>query len=302
MFRPSSIFLICNTTYIVSFSKSNGIYPIEITRLEDQQFNRQNDCLAVEEPLEITLGLGPKERRQYHNLAVTMRTPVHDFDLVVGFLITEGIILSYKDIAQIRYVTQNLGEEAQYNSILVELRTGINLDLAQLQRHFYTTSSCGVCGKSSLEMVHQNIPYTSKHEKLVFPLEKLWGLDKQLEKAQSVFAQTGGIHAVGLFDQNGTLVASREDVGRHNAMDKLIGAMAKADLLPLHHHLVLLSGRISFELVQKALMGGITAIAAVGAPSSLAYELAREFDIILIGFLRNGQMNIYHGEDRLIRA
>lgn len=269
------------------------------------------DSVAVEEPLEIQLGYGPVESRQTKSISVTMRTPGNDFELAAGFLMTEGVVHDANDIEQIRYALPHVKTSGQntelaiadpvssrQNTVRVELATDVPVSIANLQRNFYTTSSCGICGKASLLALHTVCPPRVENS---FRIEAnvLYRLPGYLRDAQGVFDRTGGLHGVGLFDSSGHLFAVREDVGRHNAVDKLIGSEFLADRTPLRSSLLLLSGRASFELLQKALMGGVSMVASVGAPSSLAVQVAREFDIILIGFLREDHFNIYHGNEHI---
>jgi FdhD protein len=227
-------------------------------------------------------------------VSVTMRTPGHDFELAAGFLCTEGVIRSRKAIERIGYCTS--GRQPQhYNIVTVRLRHDVPFDPLRLSRYVYTTSSCGICGKASLEHVRATSPpaLTGKPQLSDgYFLE----LPEVMRRQQATFARTGGLHAAALFDPAGNLVALREDVGRHNAMDKLVGTLLLSDRLPAAESVVLVSGRASFELVQKALMAGIPILASVSAPSSLAIDLAREFGMTLVGFLRDGRFNIYAGE------
>ena len=259
------------------------------------------DSLAAEEPLEIVIAFGELHNRIRQSISVTMRTPTdHDFELALGFLFTEGVIGSFEDVISVRYAASQLSETAQTNVVKVDLHTTVNFDSEKLQRHFYTSSSCGVCGKTSMDMVqttscfliNKNIPHVKS--------TILFNLPEKLRAVQSVFEETGGIHAAALFNTEGELVALREDVGRHNALDKLLGWAMQKNLLPLSQHILLVSGRSSFELVQKALMAGIPIVAAVGAPSSLAAQLADENNITLIGFLKNNRFNIYSCFERII--
>jgi FdhD protein len=254
--------------------------------------NPTEDLLAVEEPLEIRIVYGPENDRKQKNISVTMCTPGHDEELAVGFLFTEGIITHKDDI-------MNCGATGN-NIVIAALRPGISFDPKKIERHFYTSSSCGVCGKSSIDAV-KNV-FGSQHEKDTIQIHSatLTGLPETLRKQQEVFEHTGGLHASALFELNGNLLLTREDVGRHNALDKLIGAALMNGDLPLNNHILLLSGRASFELIQKAAMAGIKITCAVGAPSSLAVELAKETDMTLVGFLRDGRFNIYCGEKRII--
>jgi FdhD protein len=269
------------------------------------------DHLAIEEPLEIRLTFGPSNSRQTKSISVTMRTPGNDFDLAAGFLMTEGAIHDANDIEQIVYARRPFSEDEQspqsmealklgskQNIVCVELRTEVAVSLGSLQRNFYTTSSCGICGKASLLALRTVCPPRTANNFRV-DAQILYRLPGLLRKFQGVFDRTGGLHGAGLFDSAGNLLAVREDVGRHNAVDKLIGCEFLADRTPLRDRLLVLSGRASFELLQKALMGGIPMVAAVGAPSSLAVQVAKEFDITLVGFLKEGNFNIYHGGGRI---
>ena len=270
-----------------------------IIKYRHNYFEPKTDYLASEEPLEIQLAYGPISQRLQMNLAVTMRTPGADFDLVYGFLFTEGLIQSQKDVLQMRYPGVQLSPEAQENSILIELHPAAQFDAARLQRHFYTSSSCGVCGKASLEMVqNQSAFLLPAHQPIISP-QILLRLPEALLQQQSLFNHTGGIHAAGLFSSSGDLLYLREDVGRHNAVDKVIGAALQKQTLPLSDTILLVSGRAGFELVQKTVMAGIPIMAAVGAPSSLAVELAEAHNLTLVGFLRNGGFNIYAGGERI---
>jgi FdhD protein len=263
------------------------------------------DSLAVEEPLEIQLGYGPADSRQTKSISVTMRTPGSDFELAAGFLMTEGVVHDANDIEQIAYASGHNTEigtvgsvNARENVVRVELAAGVPVSIANLQRNFYTTSSCGICGKASL-LALQTVCPPRVANNFAIDAKVLYRLPGYLREAQGVFDRTGGLHGVGLFDSSGHLLAVREDVGRHNAVDKLIGSEFLADRTPLRDGLLLLSGRASFELLQKALMGGVSMVASVGAPSSLAVQVAREFDIALIGFLREAHFNIYYGSQHI---
>jgi FdhD protein len=240
---------------------------------------QRTDVLAVEEPLEI--------RVAGHSIAVTMRTPGHDFELAAGFLFTEGVIASRADIREI------CGINANSNIVSLDLNPGSRFDPGKLSRHVFTTSSCGVCGKTTLEQVRASLPAPIQKSATALTPEVLCSLPEKLRTAQTNFLITGGLHATALFDSKGELVLLREDVGRHNAMDKLIGALLFEDKLPAKESIVLVSGRASFELVQKAAMAGIPTLAAIGAPSSLAVEVARASGIGLIGFMRGHSFNIY---------
>ena len=253
------------------------------------------DVLAVEEPLEIRLEYGPHDNRVQKVISVTMRTPGADEELAVGFLFTEGVIQSAVDIERIYNCKPN-----NDNVICVVLTPIAKPVVGKLDRNFYTTSSCGVCGKASIEAVRTacNVPDT--FDNFRFPVSLLVALPNALRKSQDVFQQTGGLHACALFDAAGQMVVLREDVGRHNALDKLIGSALNQNSVPLANHILLLSGRASFELVQKAIMAGVKVVAAVGAPSSLAAEMAEEWGMTLIGFLRGDRFNIYSGAERIV--
>lgn len=254
----------------------------------------------MEEPLEIRLSWGrPDGRRAQKSISITMRTPDNDEELAAGFLLTEGIIAGRADIEAVGPCGPPAAN-GLINVVRVDLAPGVVVDLARLERHFYTSSSCGVCGKASLEAVAVQGRYDLHDNTLRMSAEDLGALPDRLRASQSVFERTGGLHASGLFDDAGQVQASREDVGRHNALDKLIGQALLAGELPLGNYGVVLSGRASFELMQKAMMAGIAMVAAVGAPSSLAVEFAEEFGMTLAGFLTAGRFNIYSRPDRIV--
>jgi FdhD protein len=278
---------------------SSSIIHLSITKVNDAAITETSDALAIEEPLEIRLEFGPKNNRQTQNISVTMRTPGNDKELALGFLFTEGIITQQKDVAQIGHSFIACAENKE-NTIQVSLNEDVIPNLRNTERNFYTTSSCGVCGKGSINAIRTVSVYQDQQDDNFINAVILHELPTLLSKHQEVFADTGGLHASALFMPNGELLLVREDVGRHNALDKLIGAAINNNWLPLTKNILLLSGRASFELVQKAAMAGITVIAAVGAPSSLAVELANEFNITLIGFLRNERFNIYTAAHRIL--
>jgi FdhD protein len=254
-----------------------------------------NDILATEEPMEIRLEYLSAGRHLVKSISVTMRTPGNDLELATGFLYTEGIIKSGADMVEVKHISENNG-----NVVLAKLHDAVVPDIAGLERNFYTTSSCGVCGKASIEAVFASCNMLDTKDDLRFSAETIYRLPDILRSHQDVFERTGGLHGCALFDQSGTLKLTREDVGRHNALDKLIGACIASDMLPLNTYLLLLSGRASFELVQKAAMAGIKIVAAVGAPSSLAVQMAEEWGMTLIGFLRGERFNIYSGAERIL--
>lgn len=261
--------------------------------VEKGQMRSRTDQLATEEPLEIRL-TSPQR-----TVAVTMRTPGADFELAAGFLYSEGVVTNRDDIQRISYcVDPNIDGEQRYNIVNVALKDDLNPDLQPLERHFFTTSACGVCGKASLEALRlRGCPAIPPG--LVVPVEVIYRLPEQLREAQRVFSKTGGLHAAALFDAQGQLLAVREDVGRHNALDKLIGLAYLSERLPLSDRIVMVSGRSSFEILQKCLTAGVSIVCAVSAPSSLAVSLAQEFGITLIGFLRGERFNIYAGRERI---
>jgi len=265
--------------------------------VEDAGHVVRRDDLATEEPLEIRVAVGNGTGRP---VAVTMRTPGADFDLAAGFLYGEGVVARPADIARLSYCTDPaVGREQRYNVVTATLAPGLGEpDLGGLDRHFFVSSACGVCGKASLDGVRQRgvrpVPAGPR-----VPVETLYGLPAALVGQQSVFSRTGGLHAAGLFTAGGQTVAVREDVGRHNAVDKLVGWALRAGRLPLHDLVLVVSGRASFEIVQKAAVAGVPVLCAVSAPSSLAVALAKEFGLTLVGFLRGRRCNIYAGSDRV---
>jgi FdhD protein len=269
------------------------VAPIAITRVENGSPVPADDLLVTEEPLEIRLGYGPEHDRKETRLSVTMRTPGNDDELALGFLFTEGVISAPAHVVRIA-PCENVKEDERGNVVRAELHPEVEMDPAKWQRNFYTTSSCGVCGKSSIDAVRTQctVPM-GRAIKLHHAL--ITSLPERMRNAQTVFKHTGGIHAAALFNATGDLVVLREDVGRHNAVDKVIGAMLN-ERRSMNDHVLLVSGRAGFELVQKCIMAGIPVMAAVGAPSSLAVQLARDSGLLLIGFLRDQRFNIYAGD------
>ena len=270
-----------------------AIIHLPILKITDGENSKTTDALAIEEPLEIRLEYGQANERKIQNVSVTMRTPGNDAELALGFLFTEGIVKLQSEADTIDHCFIACAENKE-NVIQVSLKENIVPNLHNTERNFYTTSSCGVCGKASIGAIRTVSTFNNKEilENQI-NADVLYQLPSILQKHQEVFADTGGLHASALFNSIGELLLVREDVGRHNALDKLIGAALNKNMLPLNQHILLLSGRASFELVQKAIMAGINIIAAVGAPSSLAVQLAEEFNITLIGFLRGQRFNIY---------
>jgi FdhD protein len=259
----------------------NSIRHIPVIKVSDVESRNTSDMIAIEEPLEIRLRYTAGGEQITKNVSVTMRTPGNDVELATGFLFTEGIIHNSSDITASGHIYTGRNED-KHNTVEVELKPGIIPNLQNAERNFYTTSSCGICGKGSIDAIHTVSPYRQQKNHHSIEAEILYGLPEVLRYHQTAFASTGGIHASALFSRKGELIMIREDVGRHNALDKLIGAAFKENMLPLTDSILLLSGRASFELVQKAVMAGICTIAAVGAPSSLAVELAESSKITRI--------------------
>jgi FdhD protein len=268
---------------------------VRVRKVEDGRVRVRPDVLATEEPMEIRLISGGTKQ----TVAVTMRTPGSDFELAAGFLYGEGIVSSQGDITKISYcVDADVDAEQQYNIVNVELRDGREPDLRPLERHFFTTSACGVCGKASLEQLElRGCPVIPPGPEVA--TETIYSLPEKLRAAQGLFEATGGLHAAALFDAGGELVALREDVGRHNATDKLIGWALLDGRIPLGDHIVMVSGRSSYEIMQKCLTAGVPIVCAVSAPSSLAVDVAREFGMTLVGFLRGSKFNAYAGSERI---
>jgi FdhD protein len=262
---------------------NNSISKINISKYSDGLFEKKEDCLAIEEPLEINLIYKNQERK----ISITMRTPGYDSELALGFLFTENILTSYTQVENI--------EQKNDNQIYITINENVELHLEKLNRNFYTTSSCGVCGKSSLEAIKTILPNQSSINKTQVNIspKTILSLKEKINSHQSLFSLTGGIHASALFDLEGNLISIYEDVGRHNALDKLIGHRFINGDTNLENYILLLSGRASFELIQKAAMSNIKTVCAIGAPSSLAVDMANEFKMVLIGFLKDRSFNIY---------
>jgi FdhD protein len=256
----------------------------------------QEDLLAAEEPLEIRVG--------GRSLAITMRTPGNDYDLAAGFLVSEGVISRSEHFGTVRYCAGATVEGLNtYNVLDVTLGPGVEPPDPSLERSFYTTSSCGLCGKASIDAVRTQSAYDVRTDPLRVDAELLTTFPERLRAEQDIFDKTGGLHAAALFDGvTGEMLVLREDVGRHNAVDKVIGWAVKEDRLPLTGTVLMVSGRASFELTQKAMMAGIPVLAAVSAPSSLAAELATELGMTLVGFLRGSSMVVYSGGERVVEA
>jgi FdhD protein len=263
-----------------------------VTIFEDRGIRSQLDDLTVEEPLEIRL----TEPQQ--TIAVTMRTPGADFELVAGFLYGEGVIVAPQELVSMRYCVDPADGRQQENIITVSVALESDRSLPSLERHFFTNSACGVCGKASLGTLRGRSNVKLDYSRQISP-EIFYSLGDKLHQTQKLFRQTGGLHGAALFDMDGNLLRSREDVGRHNALDKLIGASFLAGDLPLHDRIVMVSGRSSFEILQKCIVSGVAIVCSVSAPSSLAVTLAQEFGVTSIGFLRGRRFNVYSGAERV---
>jgi FdhD protein len=286
--------------------KQNDEFPdpaqrsVRVARVDAGHGRREDtDSVAVEEPLEIRLGVVEGGRLRHQAVSITMRTPGDDFELASGFLFTEGILTSASQVADIKHCGRGAGLT---NTIRVDLVEGVQVDVKRLERNFYTTSSCGVCGKTSLDALATGARKIEVARDFRVAARLIDTLPRKLRERQQTFERTGGLHAAALFSRAGELIELREDVGRHNAVDKLIGTRFLAGALPASESILFLSGRASFELLQKAVMAGIPVVCAVGAPSSLAVEAAQEFGVTLLGFVRDNRYNIYSGEARLALA
>jgi FdhD protein len=264
---------------------------VHVVAVHEGVRSERTDTLAAEEPLEIRVqGPGQEQR----SVAVTMRTPGGDFELAVGFLFTEGLIAP-ADVSRVAYCDNLPGEDQRYNVVSVTLDRPFDFDL--LRRNFYATSSCGVCGKAALDDIEVRCAPVADDTRV--SVEVMAGLPDALRKGQKVFDRTGGLHATGLFTPEGKLVSVREDVGRHNAVDKVIGEQVLAGRVPIADHVLQVSGRLSFEIVQKAAVAGIPIVSAVSAPSSLAVEAGERFGVTLAGFVRDGRLNVYTHPERI---
>lgn len=275
-----------------------SISKVKIRKIIKKKVFEVEDSLVTEEPLEIRIGFGDLKNRLQKSISVTMRTPGNDFELAAGFLFTEGIIQKKEDILKIDYVS-NFDKKSAQNIVKIELSPMLNFDAGKLERNFYMTSSCGVCGKASIEAIYSNEIPEITPQKPVFPASEILKLPEILRQKQNVFESTGGLHAAALFNSKIQITEIKEDIGRHNAVDKLIGSALLKNQLPLSDFLILVSGRAGFELVQKSVMAGIPILAAVGAPSELSRQLAEESGMTLIGFLKNDRFNIYTNPERI---
>ena len=278
---------------------SGSSLAIDISKVSGAQKESRQDNVAVEEPLEIQLSSPTTEGCAAKSISITMRTPGDDVELALGFMLTEGIIDRAQDVREAAVVGPDEVGGQLRNTVRVELEPEVVVDLERLQRHFYTTSSCGVCGKASLDALRVTGQKSLRDRKTRFRRDVIVAMPDKLRAQQELFSETGGLHAAAAFTSEGEIVSLKEDVGRHNAVDKVVGALLGAGRLPAGQLGLLVSGRASFELMQKALVAGMPLLAAVGAPSSLAVQLAQDFDMTLIGFLRADQFNIYAGQQRI---
>lgn len=278
---------------------SGSSLAIDIRKVSGENQLDIEDSVAVEEPLEIQLSAAVASGAAAKSISLTMRTPGNDDELALGFLFTEGIIKAFDQVESVEHAGAIDPSTGQRNTIRVTLVPEVAIDYDRLQRHFYTTSSCGVCGKASLDALHVAGLASLKRADTCFSREVIVAMPDRLREQQHLFSATGGLHAAAAFDSRGEIAVLREDVGRHNAVDKVIGWLLSEKRLPASALGLMVSGRASFELVQKALVAGLPLLAAVGAPSSLAVQTAKEFDMTLIGFLRDGQFNLYSGNERI---
>ena len=274
-------------------------HAVEINKVGNDSLQSRADHVAVEEPLEIRLGYSTPDGRAARSISITMRTPGDDQQLAAGFLYTESIVRRASDITLIDPCGPPAPDSGNHNVVRVELGPDVEVDLGRLQRHFYTTSSCGVCGKTSLDALRVIGAEPMHDNELAFDKKVLTAVPDSLRASQDTFEKTGGLHAAAAFSSKGDLIVTMEDVGRHNAVDKVIGSLLLEDRLPASDLGLIVSGRASFELMQKTLIAGMPLLAAVSAPSSLAVQLAQDFGMTLIGFLRGDTFNIYSGEQRV---
>ncbi|MBK9272594.1 MAG: formate dehydrogenase accessory sulfurtransferase FdhD [Saprospiraceae bacterium] len=282
-----------------SVNIQEGTFSQEILKWKSGQISKQLDKLALEEPLEIVTRYRDAAQDKSKVISITMRTPGCDKDLIIGFLFNENIITSKTDILEIDFKFNCNGEGQEHQTAIVVVDPKLNLRIESLDRHFYTNSSCGVCGKTAIDLALDYMAYVPKLLNECIDPSSICELPEKLRSHQTVFHETGGIHACGIFDLNQTLIHYAEDVGRHNAMDKLTGFCLTHQLVPAADHILVLSGRASFELIQKAMSTGFPIVISVGAPSHLAVELARISGMTLIGFVKKEGFNIYSGDHRI---
>jgi FdhD protein len=276
------------------------ITTMPVLKMMGDSLSSEDDILAVEEPLQIRLNYDKKGVIRERNIAITMRTPGNDFELAAGFLFTEGVLQNGNQVAEIQHTGPKDNIRQHFNTVTIRLKPDTEIDLGRLKRNFYVSSSCGICGKTSIEGL-KDLQYPSLPESQpLVEASVIHRIPEILRKSQAVFNRTGGLHAAALFTSLGELVGLQEDVGRHNAVDKLIGNEFLKNRIPLSDYILMVSGRSSFELAQKALIAGIPILAAVGAPSSLSVELSLRYQMTLLGFVRNDRFNIYSGSSRIV--
>ena len=272
----------------------------KVVKFKENKFEKIDDLISIEEPLEISLKYKDQKNWVTNNISITMRTPGHDEDLVRGFLFNEQIIQNIDEIENIERIGKKVGQYNIQNKILITLNNSKNINISKIKRDFLTNSSCGVCGKSSLDALEVIKKEKTSNTKPKLTKEVIIKSPSILRQNQSEFSKTGGIHGSGLFSSDGKLISLREDVGRHNALDKLIGYALRKNLLDVTNQFLACSGRLNFDLVQKALMANISILTGVGAPTSLAIDLANKFDMTLVGFVKEDRFNIYSNGDRII--
>jgi FdhD protein len=274
-----------------------GTRNISIHKIENNSITQKQDCIIEESPLQIIIEYGSQNNRKQESLSVTMRTPGDDFYLVAGFLFCEGFIQHAADIISIKQV----GNITDESAVMVELAPHVVVDIESKKRNFVSAASCGFCGKTNADIVSEQV-FAPLNSNFQISAQQLYHLPQLLNASQNLFTQTGGSHAVALINANTELIHICEDVGRHNAMDKLVGIMLSKNLLPLKEYIILFSGRLGYELVQKSLTAGIPVVCAIGAPSSLAIELAQENGMTILGFLKKNSFNIYCSAERIIQS
>jgi len=275
------------------------IDPLKIIRFSDGKLKPSDDLVVVEEPMEIRLGYGSMDNRIEESIAITMRTPGDDFELAVGFLFSEGIIHNKKDILSVKYCFIGTQNQEDKNIVRVELTPELEIDLSSQKRNFFAHSGCGICGKASIEAVYKTINHKVIESDIKLTIKSLLQIPVKTLKQQVNFNNTGGIHSASVFDSNNKMLAIKEDVGRHNAVDKIMGHFLLSNDCDLTDKILFLSGRMGFELVQKASMAHIPIVVSVGAPTSLSVKLGKELGMTLVGFTRENKFNIYCGEERI---
>lgn len=278
---------------------SASIHPIQTFQFKNGEFTAVDDLVVVEEPLEIRLGYGEVDNRSETSIVITMRTPGNDFELAAGFLFCEGIIQSKEQIVSIKYCYSNKDEQQEDNVVRVELKPGVEVDLSSSERHGFSHSGCGICGLTSIESAFKLSKSKVSKSNFKVDLEVINSLSEKALELQYNFKSTGGIHSASLFSSLGVLIDIKEDVGRHNAVDKIIGTQLLNANKFSDENILFLSGRMGFELAQKASMAGYTIVVSVGAPSSLAIQLGMKMNMTLIGFTKNNKFNVYCGKERL---